>query len=150
MPTKPTTAGAKKPRGRPPHAPTAAQRRRVSVAAGAGMTREEIAIAIGIDRDTLAKYYEAELSKGALERRMEVFQGLHAAAKRGNSGAAKAYLAIAPQMAAPPLPDAPAAGESAAPPPKTAPLGKKEQAQADAITAQVGTEWGSLLPASLQ
>ncbi len=151
MPNKPTTAGAKKPRGRPPHAPTAAQRRRVSVAAGDGMTREEIAIAIGIDRDTLAKHYEAELSKGALERRMEVYQGLHAAAKRGNSGAAKAYLAVEPQIAAPPMqPDAPAETPAAPAAQKAAPLGKKEQAQADALTAPAGTEWGALLPTPLQ
>jgi hypothetical protein len=112
------------------------------------MTREEIAIAIGIDRDTLVKHYEAELSKGALERRMEVFQGLHAAAKRGNSGAAKAYLAAEPQLAAalqPEQPDAPTATPAA---PKAPALGKKEQAQVDAQTAPVGTEWGNLLPAS--
>jgi hypothetical protein len=32
-----------------------------------------------------------------------------------------------------------------APPPKPAPLGKKEQASIDAETAAIGTEWGSLV-----
>jgi len=150
MPTKRATE-PKRGRGRPPHAPTPALRRRVSIAAGGGMRHEDIALALGINRDTLAKYYEQELSVGAMERRAEVMQALHAAAKRGSSSAAKAYLLLEPQLAAPPLPDGvspqpEAPGPAPAPEPRQARVGKKEQQKADAVTAQQGTDWESLLP----
>jgi len=147
MPEKLTKRG----RGRPAHQPTAAQRRQVSIAAGGGMRHEDIAIALGIARDTLEKHYSHELTTVATMRRMEVLQGLHAAAKRGSSSAAKAYLAIEPQLAAPPA--GAAAGDADPVPTKARPEGKKAQADADAKTAQVGTEWGDLLrtpPPALQ
>lgn len=124
-------------RGRPAYKPTAAARRGVSIAAGGGMRHEDIAIALGISRDTLAKYFEAELSVGANLRRMEVMQALHAAAKRGSSSAAKAYLALDPQLAAPPI-VAPAAERAEK-------LGKKAEANEAARVAQVGTDWDHLL-----
>lgn len=151
MPSKSTTA-AKRGRGRPAHVPTPALRRKVSVAAGGGMRHLDIAIALGISRETLEKHYQAELSGGATLRRLEVLAALHTAAtKKGSSSAAKAYLLHQPELAVPPLPEgetasAPAqpAAPAAAPAP-AAKLGKKEQAQADAVTAAVGTEWGPLL-----
>ena len=137
---------AKLGRGRPPHVPTAASRRKVAIAAGGGMRHEDIATALGINDDTLRKYYAAELSAGALSKRMEVIEGLHAAAKRGSSSAARAYLEIQPEFGIPPaLPKEPP--PPAEPKPEKVPaLGKKEQAQADAMTAHVGTEWADLLP----
>jgi hypothetical protein len=108
------------------------------------MRHEDISIALGIHRDTLAKYFEAELTQGALARRMEVLNAMHAAAKKGSSSAAKAYMQFEPQLAAPPVPEGAAA--MPAPAPKEQPVGKKEQAQADAVTAQAGTEWADLLP----
>lgn len=104
------------------------------MAAGAGMTHEEIALGLGITRPTLSKHYERELSVGAYERRLEVLDAMHRSAKRGNVAAQKAYVALTPAVAAPPVP-------------KEKPLGKKQQAAADATTAQAGTEWGDLLPA---
>jgi hypothetical protein len=113
------------------------------------MLHEEIAIALGISVDTLWKYYEAELSVVANVRRMEALKGLHKAAKRGSSSAAKAYLAASPQVAAPPAPPVPADPPSAADQPK---LGKKDQADADAKTAHKDTDWAELLepPTRLQ
>ena len=146
MPKKPTG----RPRGRPAHAPTAATRRQVSLAAGGGMRHEDIALAIGITRDTLTKHYPVELSTGASLRRLEVLCALHAAAKKGSSSAAKAYLAVEPQLAAPPLAEGEVAPAPAVPIPAPAPaarvMGKKEQAKADAGTAAVGTGWDELLP----
>lgn len=127
-------------RGRPAFAPTAAQRRQVSIAAGGGMRHVDIATALGIARDTLEKHFEAELSGGAIARRMEVLQALHAAAKKGSSSAARAYLQHEATPAVPPLPVVPAAGAT-----KAEPIGKKAQANADAVTAARGTEWDSLL-----
>lgn len=126
--------------GRPEFKPTDAQRNKVSIAAGGGMSHEEIAIGIGISRNSLRKHFAHELAGGAYGRRLEVFEAMHRAAKKGNVAAQKAYIALTPQAEAPPL----------APPAETAepakPQGKKAQAQAAAATAQAGTEWGDLLP----
>jgi hypothetical protein len=128
---------------RPSFKPTAAQRRKVAVAAGAGMAHEQIALGLGITKPTLYKYFEQELTAGAAEKKMEALVALHAAAKRGNSAAVKAYLALglgARPAGAPP--DAPKEGAQA----PQARLGKKEVAQQQAAGAADGTEWAGLLP----
>jgi hypothetical protein len=126
----------------------------VSIAAGGGMTHEDIATALGISRETLRKHYRQELSIEAQKRRMEVLEAVFTTAKKkGTSAAARAYLGNVPEFEAPPLPEgeqppAPPPAPVAAPAPaeKPAKLGKKEQAQADAHTAAQGTEWDDLLP----
>ena len=133
-------------RGRPPHAPTAAQRRQVSVAAGGGMTHEAIALALGIDRDTLAKHYAIELSTAANMRRMEVLSALYLAAKKGSSSAARAYLANSPDFE--PLPAGGVKPPAEPPAPRAEPMGKKEAADAAAKTVQIGTGWDGLLPSA--
>lgn len=108
------------------------------------MSHEEIAIGLGISRNTLEKHFEAELSQGAYAKRLEVLVAMHSAAKKGNVAAQKAYTAMPmPAVSAPPL----SAGEKDAPA-KTPAKGKKEQAQADALNAQAGTDWQDLLPGS--
>lgn len=128
---------------RPEFKPTATQRKKVAIAAGGGMSHESIAQALGIARNTLEKHFMAELTAGASERRLEALQGLHAAAKKGNVSAVKAYLAGVPQFIA--TPDAPGDEPAAR---KPAPLGKKEAAQQAASVAQHGTGWEGLLPGS--
>ena len=149
MPKKPAT----RPRGRPPHKPTPATRRQVSIAAGGGMRHEDIAIALGIDRDTLRKWYIAELTVVASLRRMEVLSALHVAARKGSTAAARAYLAHEPQLETPPegvgdpaRPPTPAATAPALAPVAKQPQGKKEQQHAEAFTAHEGTGWDGLLP----
>lgn len=102
------------------------------------MAHETIAISLGISRNTLEKYFEFELSIGAYQKRAEVLEAMHKAAKAGNVAAQKAYVAMAdPQVSAPPIPpDAPVA---------TKPEGKKAQLNADAKTAAVGSDWEGLL-----
>lgn len=119
--------------GRPAFKPTPAQRRKVSVAAGAGMSHEEIALGLGIARNTLEKHFEQELSVGAYSRRLEVLDAMHRTAVKGNVAAQKAYVALTPAVAAPPVP-------------AEKPKGKKEQAEADATSAARGTDWDDLLP----
>lgn len=119
--------------GRPAHKPTPASRRKVTNAAAGGMAHEEIAIALGICRNTLEKHYEFELSTGALNRRAEVLDAMARTALKGNVSAQKAFLALTRTLAAPPVE-----------PEK--PKGKKEQQAADAVTAAEGTDWADLLP----
>lgn len=119
--------------GRPAHKPTPVIRRKVTNAAAGGMAHEEIAIALGICRNTLEKHYEKELSTGALNRRAEVLDAMARTALKGNVAAQKAFLALTPTLAAPPVE-------------QEKPKGKKEQQQADAVTAASGTEWEELLP----
>jgi hypothetical protein len=128
-------------RGRPAYQPTKVQRNQVAIAAGAGIAHEEIALGLGITRKTLLKYFAEELTTGAYRKRLEVMQAMHRAAKKGNVAAAKAYMSMTPDAAAPPVPKEPEQPAE----PKVPALGKKEQAQIDAGSAHVGTEWADLL-----
>lgn len=107
------------------------------------MSHEQIALGLGITKPTLYKHFGEELSTGAAQKRMEAMEALFAAARRGNAAAARTFLAIS----AAPAPSKPPAPAPDAKQPKAERLGKKEQAQADAVGAQAGTEWDNLLPA---
>lgn len=120
--------------GRPAFKPTPAQRRMVRNAAATGMSHEEIAVALDIHRHTLEKYFGDELAGGALRRQMEFRDALARAGLKGNVSALKQLLSMTPTLAAPPVE-----------PQK--PLGKKEQANADAHTAAAGTDWDDLIGA---
>lgn len=103
------------------------------------MSHDEIALALGISRPTLYKHFDAELSTAACAKRLEAINALFASAKKGNVAAQKAYIAMTPKITAP-APEQTAVGKQ----------GKKEQAQAEAKTAQVGSDWETLLPGSAQ
>ena len=105
------------------------------MSAGGGMSHEEIALGLGISRNTLQKHFAHELSIGAMEKRQEVMDAMFKTAKGGNVTAQKAYIAMMPPLAVPPLPIEE----------KPLKVGKKQQAQADAVTAHTGTEWEDLL-----
>lgn len=156
-------ATKKRKRGRPEHKPTSITRRKVSMAAAFGMTRQEIALAIGITDDTLRKHYARELAEGAAKKRMEILDAQFAAAKKGNVSAQKALLATAPRAGWPPpaeVQEQPkTAGDAGAPAPLEGaggaspigviqPKGKKEQANETAKTAARGTVWETLLDPS--
>lgn len=133
---------------RPAFKPTVAQRRKVAAAAAGGMSHDSIALALGITRPTLLKYFDAELTTGAAQKRIEALDALFAAAKRGNVSAIKAVLLVSGAVE-PPQPPASKEGEK----PEAAPalsgrLGKKEAAQIAAVSAADGTEWADLLPAA--
>lgn len=113
--------------GRPALEPTDEQRERVAIAAGGGMSHEQIALALGIDRKTLEKHFEAELATGAYTKRLDQLVAMYQAGVKGNVAAQKAYLALEPGLAAPPE--------------KPEPIGKKEQQAKDATVAHVGTGW---------
>jgi len=118
---------------RPEFQPTVAQRRKVAIAAGGGMTHDDIACGIGISKPTLEKHFKVELKQGACERKLEALESMFKQAKRGNVAAAKAYIGYASGGPKPATGEAP---------------GKKERAAADAKTAEKGTDWDGLLPSS--
>lgn len=65
------------------------------------MAHEEIAIGLGIARNTLDKHFAAELSQVAYLRRLDVLVAMHKAAVRGKVAAQKAYVAaLVPRIAA--------------------------------------------------
>lgn len=128
---------------RPDHKPTVASRRRVEIAAGAGMPHEGIAQALKIDAKTLRKHYAVELASGANVKRMQVLESLFAQARKGSTSAARAYLAHVPKFDVLPVAGS---GAEGAPVPKPEKLGKKQQAQLDAVGAEAGSGWDGLLP----
>lgn len=118
---------------RPQFKVTPALKRKVAISAGGGMSHEEIAITLGISRNTLEKHFALELSTAAYQKRFEVLDSLHKAAKKGSVAACKEYLKQIPAAAAPPAE------------PEEKPKGKKEQAAQEAQKAAVGTDWNDLL-----
>ena len=125
---------------RPKHKPTAALRRRVSIAASGGMAHWQIALAIGISRPTLELHYQVELTEGACKRRLEVMEAAHRAAMKGNVSAQRLLLSVQQEIGVP------TAGQEGKDEPAAPKVGKKEQAKLDAVGAEAGTDWAGLLP----
>ena len=117
---------------RPEFKPTAALKRKVAIAKGGGMSNEEIALTLGICRNTLEKHFAHELSVVAYEKRFEVLESLHKKAKSGNVAACKEYLKQTPNTAL-------EKGK-----------GKKAQADEEAQHAAAGTDWDNLLSDTVQ
>ena len=67
------------------HKPTDEQRKTVKAMAGYGITQEDIATVIAIDRKTLALHYGDELAKGAPEANAQVAQSLFQMATKGKN-----------------------------------------------------------------
>jgi hypothetical protein len=131
---------------KPVFKPTAEQRFTVSIAAGAGMFHADIAAALGVCRNTLEKHFEAELGAVAFQRRVEVLATLYESATDGkNVAAAKAYLSLEPVVGLRRDPK-PGAKPDAKPAAAAAALGKKEQANRDAVDAPLADpEWADVL-----
>lgn len=125
---------------RPTHKPTPTLRRKVSIAVAGGMSHEAIALAIGIARNTLELHYQHELTEGACKRRLEVVEAAHKAAMKGNVSAQRLLLGMTPEIG---VPTAEQEGKDEG---KQEKVGKKEQADRDAVGAESGTGWDGLLP----
>lgn len=126
-------------RGRPAHVATDENRNKVSVLRAAGFEVLEIAAKMGVSEKTLRKYYFPELEKGALEKRAELALKLYEVAMSGNVSALKAFADLLEKGQALPPPPKPEADD------KPEKLGKKKQAEADAVDAHEGTSWQGLL-----
>lgn len=141
----------KDPRGRPKLHITRQTREKVKVLKALGMTQADIATAIGCSVPTLTHYFFRELKEATGEIKARVIQALMDKVDDGNVAAIKAALQLLDIGALDPQASRQAPKPAAeADAPKTEPLGKKEQANLDAVNAHEGTTWGDVLNAPLQ
>lgn len=113
-----------------------------------GRTVEEIAGLAGLDEKTLRKYYSRELERAAdmVEALLDeaIFEQAVVHGRVGAQRLLKEQLARG--KAAVPIISSPSRRKPApAAKPAAAPLGKKAQADADAISAHQGTTWADAL-----
>ncbi len=126
--------------GRPPHQPTPQTRALVETFAAFGIPQDDICRVVGITPPTLREHYRDELDLGLVKANAKVAQNLFTIAckpTREGLTAAMFWLKVR-------------AGWSEYSPRRAyehteAPTGKKAQAEAEAVTAHEGTEWGELL-----
>jgi hypothetical protein len=120
-------------RGRPAFAPTDDQRRQVKAMAAYGVPQGDIATVLNIDAKTLRKHFWVELQTGSIEANAKVAQSLfqRATTEKGSAGVTAAIFWLKTR-----------AGwrEQAA-----EEVGKKEQREIVARTAERGTDWEALL-----
>ncbi len=124
--------------GRPSHVPTDETRNLVESLSGFGIPQEEIACLVGIDPKTLRYHYADQIELGGIKATAKVAQNLFTMAckpTREGLSAAIFWLKVRAGWS-----------EYAPRPPRSdEPLGKKEVAERDALTAGDGTEWGRLV-----
>jgi hypothetical protein len=127
--------------GRPQHEPTEKMRQQITLLAGLGLSQDGIAQVVGLTGPTLRKHYKKELASGAHQANAKVAASLYSMAtssSKPNVAAAIFWLKTRAGWreaeAAPPFVEER--------PPR---LGKKEEANLNAVTAQVGTTWEALL-----
>jgi len=108
-----------------------------------GATVDEIALRTGLSAPTIRKYYLRELEAGQELVRAVLIEAIFKAALDGRVGSQRLALELLDQgQAAVPIAKAAPVSDRQA---KDEPLGKKAQADADAVVAHEGTEWASLL-----
>lgn len=131
-------------KGRPPHVPTAENRKFVELALACGKDEEAIAAGLRITPATLRRHYFHELEgKRAARLRLDM-KNLAAIVAAVEAGKPAAMALLDKRMKREGL--AEGAREMATPSkPKKAKPGKKEQLVVDAAAASTSGEWGSLL-----
>ena len=139
-------AGKKSRRGRRPYKPTAKQRASVMNLKATRSTDDEIALAIGIDANTLRKHFRLELDTANVRRREEWVGWLVSSArpkngKTGNVTAQKALVAMV--LSGTGSPSGSQDSTESTKPAKLPTLGKKAAAQEVARTAGIGSDWGN-------
>ena len=74
------------------HKPTVETRTKVNVLASVGTPQDQIALVIGISKNTLIKHYRKELDTAMTMANAQVAQSLYQQAKSGNTAAAIFWL----------------------------------------------------------
>lgn len=121
---------------RPSHKPTAEQREQVEAMAGFGIPHDDIARVIGIESPTLRKHYRDELDQGQTKANTKVARNLFTIATGTGREAVTAAIFWLKVRAG---------WSEYTPHPLPPPLGKKQQAELDAVTSAKGTEWSELV-----
>jgi hypothetical protein len=119
--------------GRPSHEPTDETRNLVESLSGFGIPQAEIARLVGIDPKILRFHYADQIERGAIKASAKVAQNLFTMAckpTREGLSAAIFWLKVRAGWS-----------EYAPKSPSEGPLGKKEAAERDALTAGDGNEW---------
>ena len=134
--------------GRPPHVPDEKNRTMVRMMAALGITEDDMALILQISAPTLRKHYREQLRIGHIEANTKVAAALYSTAIKGGREGTQAAIFWLRTRAG--WRDDGFRGLAArggeADEPKPEPMGKKAAAQALAVEAAEGTEWGSLLP----
>ena len=121
--------------GRPAHVPTDETRNMVESLSGFGVPQDEISRLVGITPPTLRFHYADQIELGSIKATAKVAQNLFTmACKPTREGLSAAIFWLRVR-----------AGWSESGPRAEEPLGKKESAERDALTAGDGTEWGQLV-----
>lgn len=134
--------GKRKSAGRPEIKVTAADREKVEILIGGGMAVEEIAAALDMAVNSLKKHFGAELKRGRSRKQAAMLEAMFKAGVGGNVSAQKAYMQHSLLAAADDKVQGTVEPTSQPRAPKTY-QGKKDAAQAEAMTAGAGTDWGS-------
>ena len=122
--------------GRPAHVPTDDSRNMVESLSGFGIPQDEIARLVGVDPKTLRFHYADQIELGGIKATAKVAQNLFTmACKPTREGLSAAIFWLKVR----------AGWSEYAPKRVEEPLGKKESAERDALTAGDGTEWGQLV-----
>lgn len=129
--------GVKEGDGRNRHEPTENGRKSVEAMAGFGIPEEDIARVIGVSAKTLREHYREELDLGHVKANTRVAQNLFNIATGSGAGAVTAAIFWLKVRAG--------WSEYAPKPRAEEPLGKKEAAERNALTAGDGNEWGRLV-----
>jgi hypothetical protein len=124
-------------RGRPRHTPDNETRNLVESLSGFGIPQDEIARLVGIDPKTLRFHYADQIELGTIKATAKVAQNLFTmACKPTREGLSAAIFWLKVR----------AGWSEYAPKPRAEePLGKKEAAERDALTAGDGNDWGRLV-----
>jgi hypothetical protein len=123
--------------GRPRHVPTKETQDMVESLSGFGIPQDEIAKLIGIDPKTLRLHYAEQIELGGIKANARVAQNLFNMATKPNREGLQAAIFWLRVRAG--------WSEYSPRPPAPEPLGKKATAEAEALTAGRGTEWGHLV-----
>ncbi len=113
--------------GRPTFKATDKLKREVAELISCGMSRDDVALAIGCSTPTLEKYFPKEIQQGAAEKRAEVIGLLFKNARKGNVSAQKALEAMTRTSLAESEIRRREGSGSEGPAALARPLGKKEQ-----------------------
>ncbi len=129
------------PRGRKRHRGFPQIAETVAVLRATGMGVEDIAGRIGLSAPTLRKYYFRELDQGHSLAKAVLTEAIWKSALEGKTSSQRLAMQLIEQGdAAVPMARGKAPGD------REEPMGKKAQADFDALDAHQGTSWAELLP----